>query len=84
MLLENTGTPTSPEFDQPTVFMSNRSTFELNRLEINDCAISGEQLVLIDIDADGDLDRFNSSFLENSLLMSYTFCLFISNQKRRT
>ena len=57
-IIENIGTPASPQFSTPKAFLSNPSDLKLNRLGINDCD-SGRSS--IDIDADGDFDSFFAS-----------------------
>jgi len=61
-LLENTGTPEVPEFAQPIALISNPSSFKLNRLGLTDCLYDDNTPRSVDIDADGDLDLFISSY----------------------
>ena len=70
-MLENIGTPESPEFAHPQPFANDR---QLKKLGLSDCRSfqypggrwrSPYTFVSIDIDADGDLDKFTGSDLTN-------------------
>lgn len=61
-MLKNTGTPESPEYALPQIFLNDSGALTLIRSGLSDCRYSfNNRPSLIDIDNDGDLDLFKTS-----------------------